>query len=376
MLRLYETGDADVVPNAVTFNSVLHNIAQSNDLHAPQKALRLLERMAQYHKAGMSEAKPDIILYNSLLTTFANSGRPESAQHAGDMLERLERMHKLGVGNTRPDVGSYNIVIGAWGQCGHVNRAVALLDRMTAGTDTANAEVKPDVTTYNTVLQAWSQSSERNAPVKALELLESMLRRHAGDERCAKPDVLSFSTVINAFSKSDFPRKARQTRVLLQQMKQHHVPRNVYVYGAVLNACAYTFGRGELKEEALKIAIETYEELQFCHGIETTHVVYGSFIRACRRLMRDDARRNRFISYAFWQCCSDGQLGEYVLLQLRAVPELYVALLQDYITREDEEVTYQDLPSNWTMKVRDRRKQRKGSTRARRRKNVRPSHIS
>ena len=109
------------------------------------------------------------------------------------------------------------------------------------------------MTTYNTVLHAWSQSSDRNAPVKALGLLEIMLRLHEGGDNSANPDVLSFSTVINAFSKSKFPRKARQTRDLLRRMKhlyengQKRMQPNVYVYAAVLNACAYTFGRSEEK---------------------------------------------------------------------------------------------------------------------------------
>ncbi len=70
---------------------------------------------------------------------------------------------------------------------------------------------------------------------------------------------------------------------------------NVYVYAAVLNACAYSFGSNEEKEEALRIGINTYEELQRSADIETNHVAYGSFIRVCRRLMaEEDPRRGPF----------------------------------------------------------------------------------
>merc|ERR1712127_301778 len=113
---------------------------------------------------------------------------------------------------------------------------------------------------------------------KALGLLEIMLRLREGGDRGASPDVQSFTTVIDAFSKSKFPRKARRAQSLLKRMKDLHedgwegMRPNVYVYAAVLNACAYTFGRGEEREEALEIGVETYEELRAASGIDTNHV--------------------------------------------------------------------------------------------------------
>lgn len=186
-----------------------------------------------------------------------------------------------------------------------------------------------------------------------------MFRLYDGGDGGAQPDVLSFSTVINAFSKSKFPGKAREVKNLLNRMKQLHedgqegMEPNIYVYAAVLNACAYTFGAKEEKEEALKIGIEIYEELQE-KGL-ANHVAYGSFLRICRKLIiDDDARRDELISRAFRHCCVDGQVGEYVLTQLRAISKLYVALLEAYII--DGEVSYNDLPSKWTRNVRDRKR--------------------
>jgi len=398
MLQLYEeTGDSDIIPDEVTFNSVIHNIANSHVRDSPQRAMRLLERMDQLYESGLIKARPDIISYNSVLNAFAKSGGPQSASRAEELLDTLEarvlynnddddadadnngrsrrrRRHAI-----RPDVYSYNIVISAWSNCGDANKAVALLDRMTALTNEGRAHVKPDAMTYNTVLHAWSQSSDRNAPVKALGLLEIMLRLHEGGDRSANPDVMSFTTVINAFSKSKFPRKARQARDLLRRMKslyeekgQERMKPNVFVYAAVLNACAYTFGREEEKEEALKIGIETYEELQSLSslGIETNHVAYGSFLRVCRRLMPEDSRRNHFITRAFKQCCSDGQVGEYVLKQLRAVPKLYATLLQAYIV-DGGEVSYRDLPESWTCNVKDKRRKWKSDEPVGKRRNER-----
>jgi len=387
MIQLYqESGDSNILPDQITFNTVIHNIANSDSFDAPPRAMHLLEHMESMHESGMIYDKPDIISYNSVLDAFAKSGGPESAWQAEELLNKLEEMalhhdndspdSNPSPQNTviRPDVYSYNIVISAWGNCGRAEKAVALLDRMTAFANDGRLDLRPDATTYNTLLNAWSQSSDRNAPVKALGLLEIMLRIREGGDHSADPTALSFSTVINAFSKSRFPRKARQARDLLLRMKRLHeqdeeerMRPNVYVYSAVLNACAYTFGRAEEKEEALKVGIETYEEMQNS-GIKPNHVAYGSFIRLCRRLVSEDDRRNQLVRQTFEQCCSDGQLGEYVLRQLRAVPGMYYSLLREYMVDDSGEVLYQDLPLSWTCNVKDRRKKNnhrqfgKGST--------------
>ena len=93
--------------------------------------------------------------------------------------------------------------------------------------------------------------------------------------------------------------------------------------------------------------------------MEANHVVYGSFIRLCRKLIpEDDARRNHFITRAFRQCCSDGMVGEIVLKQLRAVPDVYMTLLQAHIT--ESELSYEELslPKKWSRNVKDRKQHR------------------
>lgn len=364
MLKQYEEGrNLDAKPDEITFNSVIHNIATSPDLDSPQRAQCVLEKMQYCHEHGIIDAKPSIISYNSLLNSFAKSNRPGSAQQAEEILNNLEKSYDSGAWNIEPDVYSYNTVISAWSNSNEeqgASRAVALLDRMSTRAKDKKSNVKPDTTTYNTVLHAWSQSTDRNAPIKALGLLELMFRYYNNGNQNAKPDEVSFSTVINAFSKSTFTWKARECRNLLRRMQnlydegQDNMKPNIFVYSAVLNACAYTFGREEEKQSALNIGIETWEELKNS-GIRINHVAYGSFLRICRRLMPvDDSRRNHFITRAFKQCCSDGQVGVYVLKQIRADHKIFNALLQAYIV--DGEVEYEDLPSEWTRNVRERRR--------------------
>ena len=217
---------------------------------------------------------------------------------------------------------------------------------MLARDEIKKSDPKPDTRTYNTVLHAWSQSNDRNAPIKALGLLELMFRYYENGNEDARPDIVSFSTVINAFSKSNYSRKAQECQNLLRRMQklydngQVNMKPNVFVYSAVLNACAYTFGRDEEKEEALTIGLETWEELK--SSCRPNHVAYGSFLRICRRLMHeDDPRRTNTITRAFNQCCVDGYLGIYMFKQIRADYKLYVSLLHDYLV--DGEVEFDDV---------------------------------
>ena len=70
--------------------------------------------------------------------------------------------------------------------------------------------------------------------------------------------------------------------------------------------------------------------------------------------MADDSRRKHFTTCTFGQCYEDGQLGEYLVWQLRTVPKLYVSLLQEYIV--DDKVSYEDLPSSWACDMKDRKR--------------------
>jgi hypothetical protein len=367
MLKQYEEeGNVDVKPDEITFNSVIHNVATSSDVDSPQRAKNILEKMQYCHERGIIDAKPGIISYNSLLNSFAKSTAPGSAQRAQDLLDNLEKSFDEGNHGfcIEPDVYSYNTVISAWSNSNEedsAQRAVALLDRMTDRVKKGKSKVRPDQRTYNSVLHAWSTSTDRNAPIKALGLLELMFRLYNNGDENAKPDEVSFSTVINAFSKSTFSWKARECRTLLRRMQtlydegQENMKPNVFVYSAVLNACAYTFGRDEEREAALNIGIETWEELKSSENTLPNHVAYGSFIRICRRLMaEDDSRRNHFITSAFKQCCADGQVGIYVLKQIRADYKLFTVLLQPYIV--DGDVGINDIPAEWTRNVRERRR--------------------
>jgi pentatricopeptide repeat protein len=301
-----------------------------DDDNPPKRAVRLLEQMLlmgyqpdiitynsildAFAKHGSVEsAHCAEVMLNNLEELYDETKNLQQQHH----LEQECRSSTTSLWDVPcPDIYSYNIVINAWANCGQADKAVALLDRMSTRTRENKAMLIPDVTTYNTILHSWSQSLDRNAPVKAFGLLEVMIRLHnnsnsqIGDDdddddddddnlpsntvtttsaaatttsKCIL-DVTSFSTVINSFAKSRYPRKARQARMLLTRLKSFNhgsgravgtmrrknetlLRPNIYVYTAVLNSCAYSYGSE--KDEALRIGISTYEELQRSTEIKT-----------------------------------------------------------------------------------------------------------
>ena len=94
MIELHEGGDLDIIPDDVTFNTVMHTIANSNAADSSRRAMALLGRMESSYESGLLiGAKPDIVSYNSVLDALAKSGGgAESAQLAEDMLNDLEEL--------------------------------------------------------------------------------------------------------------------------------------------------------------------------------------------------------------------------------------------------------------------------------------------
>ena len=228
--------------------------------------------------------------------------------------------------------------------------------------------MRPDVTTYNTLLSAWSRigGKEPGVPERAEEILDRMISlRRAGDRSCG-PDERSFLAAINCWAKSREPSKARRARDLLRRMEGGdgdgddddgigglRLRPNVYVYGAVLNACAHTRRNGPKSErdEALTVALETFSELRKSPHASGNHVTYAAFIRACGALMDDDdVRRRPLLDNVFRRCCLDGMVCDSVLDRLYAAapPDLTASLLGEAIIRRGRQVAALDLPAEWT----------------------------
>ena len=167
---------------------------------------------------------------------------------------------------------------------------------------------------------------------------------------------------MDVLAKSKLRGKATAVRDILVRMHKKHsngdndVRPNVYSYGTVFNACAYTFHRDD-KAVALKIALDTMKELRELHWLRPSHVIYANFLKVIANSMsRRDPRRHDVIQSAFHECCERGLVSPLVLSCLRTMvsTEQYAELLGDDVA-ELNYVVKNDLPKDWTCNVKQKR---------------------
>uniref|UniRef100_A0A7S3Q1M9 Pentacotripeptide-repeat region of PRORP domain-containing protein n=1 Tax=Chaetoceros debilis TaxID=122233 RepID=A0A7S3Q1M9_9STRA len=355
MEKLFEFGDEDVKPNIVSYNAVMKAFSVNVIDDGARQALAILEKLEKDQTLT-----PDIISYNTVLNAFVKAKDPMSAQA---LLEKMEESYAEGY-HVRPDTYSYNTVISAWAFSGH-KRAAEIAERIFDRMETS--QIRLDTTTFNTLLSAWGLQNDPLAAERATDILNHMFVVKKSGQYDVTPSAQSYGIVINAWAKSNCPRKAYRAKRLLNEMKDKsrlarsasndpnghgkHLQPNSYIYSSVLNACAFTSGTYGVKGEALTIAIETFRECT-----KRNDVVYGSFIKSCHKLMdHDDARRIPIIEKAFSQCVGDGQVSDFVLLELHSCleyfPQVYENLLRCDWKWDNDPLTTKDLPRYWSRNV-------------------------
>lgn len=148
----------------------------------------------------------------------------------------------------------------------------------------------------------------------------------------------------------------------------------VITYNTVILCAAYTQGGTEEKKTAISIAQNTFNQLQENPKIKLTSMSYGVMILACRHLLPTQKSQGQsptsqgggdrvdMVKSVFDMCAKDGLVANEVLLQVKkAVPREHlstifqidnepsssVSVIDDYY-----DITYEDLPSEWSCKIR------------------------
>lgn len=119
---------------------------------------------------------------------------------------------------------------------------------------------------------------------------------------------------------------------------------------------AFTF-RDEDKEEALRIALATFEDLKACTHSYPSHLTYGTMVKVINNLMKNDNEaKDQMMTNIFNKCCHDGQLGGFVLrcLEDALPPNIYLRLLRGS-AKGVVSVNAKDLPKEWSQHVREKK---------------------
>lgn len=366
MIQRYQSGDPDVVPNARCFNAVISSHAKSAMTGAAQQAEYLFDRLEGLYMSGLEEAKPNSFNYNSLITAWANCPDQEdengvcSARKAQEILERMEQCYAAGDESCKPDTVSYNAVIDAYAKSKQeeaAERAEQVLRRMGA-LYKEGAAIQPNTRSFNTVINAWAKSGREDAADKAQDLLDLMTRLYNEGNSKVRPDTHSFCTVINAFARSNqLTDKAERANNLFRVMKDayekqgmKHLRPNTVAVNAVMNACAFTAGDILEQNRAMEIAHKRLKDLEESDYGSPDQITYGTFLKVCANQMSDCSTRQQIIEVIFKNSVRDGQVGNLVIQQLRAMgpPDLYYRLTGRYI---EEDIGMEELPKEWWCNV-------------------------
>jgi hypothetical protein len=381
MIAKFNQGDPDVTPTSRCFNAAINAYGKSDLPGAAHRAEQIFHRMDGIYMSGVEEAKPSTFNYNSLITALANSGEEGSAQRAAELLQQMEQCYAAGDMDCRPTTVSFNAVIDAYAKSGEVYGAARAEEivRHMEDLHEAGEEVRPNTRSFNSVLNAYAKSGDEGGAVKAQELLDFMLGLYDRGNEAVQPDVHSFCTVINgksaslalpvvsfvflclmlhitAWARSQQPNKAERANNLFRSMVQAYqngnesLRPNVVAVNAVMNACAYTPGDVMAQSRAMEIAHKRLRELENSEYGSPDQVTYGTFLKVCANQMPDCSTRQQIIEVIFRKCVQDGQVGNFVLQQMRAMgpPALYLRLVGREI---EEESRMEDLPGAWWCNV-------------------------
>ncbi|CAJ1960110.1 unnamed protein product [Cylindrotheca closterium] len=360
-----ETNDFSIQPNLETFKSALLAWKNSRVPFAAIRAQRLLEWMIRLYESGENDVLPDSDCFDICLQIWSKSDNDPRAAHKAeqllltqDKLSQIVHSHKL-----KPTTLSFNAVLFAWAktitkESPHKHKKmVALLALMEhLYFEMANTRVEPDRCTYNTVLCALAKGCSPETAKQADTILRSIETHYKNDEISWDPDAILFNTVISAWAHSDVPGAYRKAQSILdRQLNLYYAgcqdcKPDVIGFTSVLSSCASEPKKSE-RAKAFNVALSNIQALEKNPAFgKANHITYGTMLKACARLLpAGSPERTKWTRHFFQKACDAGMVGNMVLNRLREATtsvEEYKELIQGY--------SKSTLPKQWTCNVQER----------------------
>lgn len=320
LLRRMQNNDENggVVPDTITYNSVLYAYAQSTDIDAPPKAEALLREMMTEE----NEAQVDTMSFNIVLHAWAQSKQERAPHRAQELLEHMEALSAAGNSKVKPDVYSYSIVIQAYvsqlrdqrrrhEQKRRGNQFDKAQPKISSNTFTARTakkilkkmeaqQLQPNQVTYTSVMMAlcwsgWPQDAHKlllDLLKKYEEQKEIVGRSPAASSMLVKPDTIAFSAVMDGWVKNayNFPDATERVIELFEIMKywqaQGHddMAPNGRTYTSVISALA--------KSRTWDACLEAKALLEEIPGEGATVIHYNAVLDAFAKSPRADKARH------------------------------------------------------------------------------------
>jgi pentatricopeptide repeat protein len=226
-------------PNVPTYNTLISAWAKSRRSDAPNQAELLLKEMIDLYIKGDLKDGPDTIIMSSVINCWSKSNKLEAPKHARSILDDMISQSKGKNGNKAisPNRITYNSVADAYARQGNIDGVLEVIKLMEDDYQSSgNIHVKPDILTYNILIGCWGKSGKSNAPIEAEKIMFNKMN---------ETNIITYSGLINCWSKSNLPEAPRRARDILESMifkskiSGNFTPKpNKVAYNSVLDAYA------------------------------------------------------------------------------------------------------------------------------------------
>ena len=170
--------------------------------------------------------------------------------------------------------------------------------------------------------------------------------------------------VLEAFAKSSSPNKAIDAEKVLDKMIESYNNGNrsakptLRTYSIVLNACAYSNASNQDKAATFKLARRCFKEiLNGKLGQHPDSLNFSLFMMTCQNLVPPGTKRDQLLASVFDECCKRGLVDVNVVVNIKSLsPTLKKQLLQGTNLEYGHFIQIEDIPYQWRVNVRERRK--------------------
>lgn len=315
-----------LIPNEITYNSVLNCWAKSNGgIEAAQNAEDIFNKMVTRYENSLESGEkldvviPDVISFHSVLHAWAKSGAKDSGERAQILFDKMTQMAHLK--QDAPTAQTYAILIDAWASSSsrsNAERATNILNEIIHTFTTADDEDSNILTSaaFNSVMKAWANCGKgAHAALQAEKVLQQM--EDLANQRLVyttryenfSPNTITYNYLLDAWSKSRSKNTTKKVETILKKMHKLHdegkeVRPNRFSYTIVINALAKSKEKkaADRAEKILNKMIKLYGESH--HDMKPSTVTFNAVIDAWARNggmdagKRAEAILNNFIELA------------------------------------------------------------------------------
>ena len=219
-----------------------------------------------------------------------------------------------------------------------------------------NTEVEPNTIAFTTVCDAWSKSNVEDAVERVDYLIQWMKKLSESGYNDVYPNEYTYACLLTAISRCKDPDKATKAIQILRFMSSEKIKVNSFIYNNILLACSKTQGNPTQRLNAIKIAIEVFEEaLDRKESIDRIYMTFVIFFQACGNLTQNEAEKahiEKIVEIVFKRCCDRGLVDRKLLSHFRsaATQQLYLRLFGAFKTFPKVEL--KDIPREWKVNTR------------------------